>query len=87
MTVHSFHGDDISPAPAENALFHVIPVPLKKTVSFGEYTEKGPRAVPAASAHSKSSLMVIQYLLNWPLRSNTCTEHHTVAQFVCNITG
>ena len=33
----------------ENAKFHVLPIPLEKTVSFGKGTAKGPEAILDAS--------------------------------------
>lgn len=44
-----FHGEDVTPTPAQDALFHVIPVPLEKTVSYGAGTNKGPREILKAS--------------------------------------
>jgi agmatinase len=46
----NFHGDDVAPAPAEDALFHVIPVPMELSVSYGSGTAAGPRAILEASA-------------------------------------
>jgi len=47
--VTPFHGDDIKPSSQEDALFHVIPVPYEKTVSYGTGTQNGPRAILEAS--------------------------------------
>jgi agmatinase len=47
-TLH-FHGTDIPPSPPENALFHIIPVPLEQSVSYGTGTADGPRAILEAS--------------------------------------
>lgn len=50
MTVIScFHGDDVSPSPQEEALFHVFPVPYEKSVTYGKGTAKGPQAILDAS--------------------------------------
>ena len=46
----NFHGDDVEPSAPENALFHVIPAPYERTVSFGGGTSDGPRAILEASA-------------------------------------
>lgn len=46
----NFHGDDVEPSAPEEALFHVIPVPYERTVSFGGGTSDGPRAILEASA-------------------------------------
>ena len=40
---------DISPVSLENALFHILPVPLEKSVSYGSGTAKGPQAILQAS--------------------------------------
>lgn len=47
-TVH-FHGDDIKRFGLKNSLFHVIPVPYEKSVSYGSGTAKGPQAILDAS--------------------------------------
>jgi agmatinase len=44
-----FHGDDVPPASPERALFHVIPVPMEQSVSYGTGTAAGPDAILAAS--------------------------------------
>jgi agmatinase len=46
----NFHGDDVTPAAPEDALFHVIPVPFEDSVSYGSGTTEGPRAILEASA-------------------------------------
>lgn len=46
----TFHGTDVPPAPAADALFHVIPVPFEASVSYGTGTAQGPRAIIEASA-------------------------------------
>ena len=33
----------------DNAKFHIVPVPLEKTVSYGKGTSKGPQAIIKAS--------------------------------------
>jgi len=40
---------DIPPASFENALFHILPVPLERSVSYGTGTGKGPQAILQAS--------------------------------------
>jgi len=40
---------DIPPASFENALFHILPVPLEKSVSYGTGTGQGPEAILQAS--------------------------------------
>jgi agmatinase len=45
----TFHGDDVPQAKPEEALFHVIPVPYEKSVSYGSGTVDGPAAILAAS--------------------------------------
>lgn len=44
-----FHGDDVIPATPEDALFHVIPVPMEQSVSYGTGTAGGPAAILRAS--------------------------------------
>lgn len=45
----SFLELDISPAIFEKALFHILPVPLEKSVSYGSGTANGPQAILQAS--------------------------------------
>lgn len=45
----TFHGDDIPQSTPEQALFHVIPVPYEKSVSYGAGTSEGPSAILSAS--------------------------------------
>lgn len=45
-----FHGEDVPQAESDKALFHVIPVPYEKTVSYGGGTAQGPEAILSASA-------------------------------------
>ena len=40
---------DFGPASFENALFHILPVPLEKSVSYGSGTANGPQAILQAS--------------------------------------
>lgn len=44
-----FIGLDRRPPEPENALFHIIPVPCEKTVSYGGGAANGPRAILEAS--------------------------------------
>jgi agmatinase len=46
----NFHGEDVTPAAPEEALFHVIPVPFEFSVSYGTGTSAGPQAILEASA-------------------------------------
>jgi agmatinase len=45
----NFVGADITPPPPEDALFHIIPVPYEKSVSYGKGTAKGPASILKAS--------------------------------------
>lgn len=45
-----FHGDDVPPSAPADALFHVIPVPLEQSVSYGTGTAEGPQAILEASS-------------------------------------
>jgi agmatinase len=45
----SFHGEDVLPSPPDLALFHVIPAPYEKSVSYGTGTADGPQAILDAS--------------------------------------
>ena len=45
----NFHGEDVAPTPPEEALFHVIPVPMEMSVSYGAGTAAGPAAILEAS--------------------------------------
>ena len=50
MTNHSnFLASEFDPASPDEALFHVFPVPLEKTVSYGGGTARGPAAILSAS--------------------------------------
>ena len=44
-----FLSSELSPVKPGNALFHVLPVPYEKTVSYGNGTAKGPEAILKAS--------------------------------------
>jgi agmatinase len=44
-----FLSSELSPVRPEKALFHVLPVPYEKTVSYGNGTAKGPAAILEAS--------------------------------------
>jgi len=44
-----FLASEISQPPPEDALFHIIPVPFEKSVSYGTGTAKGPRAILESS--------------------------------------
>lgn len=44
-----FLSSEVPPRPAEQAFFHVIPVPYEATVSYGAGTAAGPEAILAAS--------------------------------------
>ncbi len=45
----AFLASELGRVNPEHALFHVIPVPYEKTVTYGKGTEKGPSAILAAS--------------------------------------
>ncbi len=45
----NFHGEDVPPSPPDRALFHIIPVPYEKSVSYGAGTINGPQAILDAS--------------------------------------
>lgn len=44
-----FLSSELPPVKPEKALFHVLPVPYEKTVSYGNGTAKGPQAILEAS--------------------------------------
>lgn len=46
---HIFLGSEISQPDPEEALFHILPVPLESSVSYGRGTAAGPEAIIAAS--------------------------------------
>lgn len=70
-----FHGEDVPPSAPENALFHVIPVPFERSVSYGSGTAGGPDAILEASCQLE-------------LLTNGCipAEHglHTTSPVDCN---
>jgi agmatinase len=45
-----FHGQDVPQSPHNSALFHVIPAPLEKSVSYGTGTFTGPSEIIRASS-------------------------------------
>lgn len=47
--MQAFLASEYEPAPPEKAAFHVIPVPLERSVSYGGGTARGPAAILAAS--------------------------------------
>ena len=47
----SFMASETGKPNAERSLFHVVPVPLEKTVSYGTGTRRGPQAVLKASQY------------------------------------
>ncbi len=49
MRTTYFHGDDVAPSAPEDALFHIIPVPLEQSVSYMGGTAAGPQAILEAS--------------------------------------
>ncbi len=49
-TMIHFHGEDVKPSSPEQALFHVVPVPLENSVTYGSGTGKGPQAILEASS-------------------------------------
>ncbi|MGB5733293.1 MAG: arginase family protein, partial [Thiohalocapsa sp.] len=45
----AFLGSELPPIPAQQARFHVLPVPWERTVSYGSGTARGPSAILKAS--------------------------------------
>ncbi|RJR16879.1 MAG: agmatinase [Desulfobacteraceae bacterium] len=45
----AFLGSELGPQNPETSLFHIVPVPYEKTVTYGKGTEKGPSAILKAS--------------------------------------
>lgn len=45
----SFLASEFPPVPPHRARFHILPVPLENTVSYGHGTARGPRAILEAS--------------------------------------
>jgi agmatinase len=75
MEYPHFLGSEIEQAPAEQAMFHVLPVPYEKTVSYGGGTHQGPSSILTASWQ----------LEEWDGKSKPC-EHgiHTCAPVDCS---
>ncbi len=70
-----FLGSEIEQPVAEEALFHVLPVPYEKTVSYGGGTALGPAAIIAAS----------QQLEQWDGKSKPCDAGiYTCPAVECN---
>ena len=57
-----FLGSEIDQADPKQAMFHVLPVPYEKTVSYGGGTNKGPSTILNASWQ----------LEKWDGKSNPC---------------
>ncbi len=55
MKTRGFLASEYPPAPAATAGFHVIPVPLETSVSYGRGTAAGPAAILAASQQLEAS--------------------------------
>lgn len=49
MEYKNFHGDDVEQSSPKKALFHILPVPYEKSVSYGTGTALGPKAILDAS--------------------------------------
>lgn len=68
--MHSFLESEIGNPSPETCLFHVIPVPLEKTVSYGKGTARGPAAVLEASSQLEvwtgSCNPSLQGIHTWP---------------------
>lgn len=45
----NFHGEDVTPSSPDMALFHIIPAPFERSVSYGTGTAQGPKAILQAS--------------------------------------
>jgi len=52
----AFHSDDLEPTSAEEAAFHIIPVPWETSVSYGGGTRHGPAAILHASVQLEAYL-------------------------------
>lgn len=65
-----FLESEIKKLPPEDCLFHVVPVPLEKTVSYGTGTRRGPAAILAASNQLEvwtgSCTPALQGIYTWP---------------------
>lgn len=44
-----FHGDDVIPSTPSEALYHVLPIPFERSVTYGSGTADGPAAILEAS--------------------------------------
>ncbi|MBU0679381.1 MAG: agmatinase [Verrucomicrobia bacterium] len=64
-----FLASEFPPAKPEDALFHVIPFPLEKTVSYGGGTAKGPAAILQASQQIEA------------FDGNACPGEHGIATY------
>lgn len=71
-----FLGSEIDQAEPQQAMFHVLPVPYEKTVSYGGGTRFGPSAILNASWQ----------LEKWDGKSNPCDLGiHTCAAVECSV--
>ncbi|MCC5796223.1 MAG: agmatinase [Methylophaga sp.] len=71
-----FLGSEIDQADPQQAMFHVLPVPYEKTVSYGGGTRLGPSAILNASWQ----------LEKWDGKSNPCDLGiHTCAPVDCSV--
>ena len=71
-----FLGSEIDQADPQQAMFHVLPVPYEKTVSYGGGTRLGPSAILNASWQ----------LEKWDGKSNPCDLGiHTCAAVDCSV--
>lgn len=71
-----FLGSEIEPLSPEQALFHVLPVPYEKSVSYGSGTALGPKAILKASWQ----------LEQWDGKSKPCDEGiYTCPTIDCSI--
>lgn len=73
-----FLGSEIDQADPKQAMFHVLPVPYEKTVSYGGGTAKGPSTILNASWQ----------LEKWDGKSNPCDLGiHTCAPVDCSVSS
>lgn len=73
-----FLGSEIEQADPQQAMFHVLPVPYEKSVSYGSGTALGPRAILKASWQ----------LEQWDGKSKPCEYGiHTCAVVDCTVEG
>jgi agmatinase len=76
LTYPIFLGSEIEQAPADQAAFHVLPVPYEKTVSYGGGTYQGPSAILEASWQ----------LEDWDGKSKPCEQGiHTCPAVDCSV--